>query len=175
MASSIIKLFGGGKRLTSYWDQLELSLHQACEMEFSGDGSPTQGVLFLRLRDRFTLHPIELGRLQCITIQHRQSEFAHDGIRMTGYRASAHVPYSGSNVLLQSQPEPGFQFGFRGRVTKSGLHLHTMLPDLDGRKFAQSVNAELARIGPLLRAFRSTVHDYDDRLRGRVEAKIRTF
>lgn len=175
MASSIIKLFSGGKRLTSYWDQLELSLHQACETEFSRDEPPTQGVLFLLLRDSFTLHPIELGRLQSITIQHVQSEFTQGGIRTTGYRASAHVPFFGSKLLLQSRPEDGFEFGFRGRVTKNALHLHTMLPDLDGREFAQNVNAELARIGPLLKAFRSTVNAYDDQLRGRIEAKIRTL
>jgi hypothetical protein len=175
MASSIIKLFSGGKRFNRFWDQLELSLHEACEMEFARDEPLTQGPLFVRLRKRFTLDPVELRGLQSITIQNAQSEFTQGGIRMMGYRASAHVPFSGSKVLLQSQPETGFQFGFRGKVTKSALHLHAMLPDLDGREFASSIETELARISPLLKAFRSTVHAYDERLRGRVDAKIGSF
>lgn len=175
MASSIIKLFSGGRRFTRFWDRLELSLHEECEIELARGEPLTQGALFWRLRKRFTLDPVELGHLQSITIQHAQSEFTQGANRMTGYRASAHVPFSGSKVLLQSQPETGFQFGFRGKVTKSALHLHAMLPDLDGREFASAIETELARISPLLKAFRSTVHAYDERLRGRVEAKISSF
>ncbi len=175
MASSIIKLFSGGRRFTRFWDQLELSLHEACEIELARGEPLTQGALFWHLRKRFTLDPVELGHLQSITIQHAQSEFTQGGIRMMGYRASAHVPFSGRKVLLQSQPETGFQFGFRGKVTKSALHMHAMLPDLDGREFASAIETELARISPLLKAFRSTVHAYDERLRGRVEAKIGSF
>lgn len=144
-------------------------------MELTRDGSLSQGPLFLRLRKRFTLDPVELGRLQSITIQHAQSEFTQGGTRMTGYRASAYVPFTGSKVLLQSRPEDGFQFGFRGKVAKSTLHLHAMLPDLDGREFAKSVDAELTRISPLLESFRNTVRAHDDRLRARIEAKIRTL
>lgn len=175
MTSSIIRLFSGGRRFHRFWEELELSLHDACEMELARDESLTQGPLFLRLRERFTLYPIELGRLQSITIHNAQSEFTQGGTVMTGFRASAHVPFSGSKVLLQSQPEAGFQFGFRGKVTKTGLHLHAMLPDLDGREFVSAVETELARISPLLKAFRSTVNAYDDRLCGRIEAKIRTI
>jgi hypothetical protein len=175
MASSIIKLFSGGRRFNHFWDQLELSLHDACEMELARDEPLTQGPLFLHLRKRFTLDPVELGRPQSITIQNAPSECTQGGTRIMRYRASAHVPFFGSPVLLQSRPEDGFQFGFPGKVTKSALHLHKMLPDLDGREFASDVEAELTRIKPLLNAFRSTVHAYDERLRGRVEAKIQTF
>lgn len=175
MTDSIIKLFSGGIRFNRFWEKLELSLHEACEMELARDESLTQGPLFVRLRDRFTLYPIELGRLQSITIHNAQSEFTQGDTCVTGYRASAHVPFSGSKVLLLSQPEADFRFGFRGKVTKSGLHLHTMLPDLDGRGFASAVETELARVSPLLKAFHSTVHAYDERLRLRVEAKVRTF
>jgi hypothetical protein len=175
MASSIIKLFSGGRQFTRFSEQLELSLHEACAMEIARDEPPMQGPLFLRLRDRFTLHPIELGRLQSVAIQRAQSEFTRGSTRMTVYRASARVPFSGNKVLLQSQPEDGFQFEFRGRVTKDALHPHAMLADLDGRDFASAVETELGRISPLLKIFHSTVHAYDERLRGQIEAKIRAF
>jgi hypothetical protein len=175
MASSFIKLFSGGKRFSHFWDTLEVSLHDACTSEFDRDATLTQGVLFTSLRRRFTLHPVLLLPMRGITIQTHQSLFKKNGELVRGHQVTAHVPFTGSKLLLQSQPEPGFQFAFRGRVTKHALHLHGILPDLDGRDFGQAVEAELERIKPLLSDFRKTVSDYDNHLIDRLRSKISTF
>lgn len=175
MGSSIIKLFSGGRRLKRFWDNLELSLHEACASELARDDSLTQGPLFDRLRRHFTLSPVQLGPMRSITIEETQTYYMQNGNRLLGHRASAHVPFTGSKVLLQSRPEENYEFVFRGRVTKHALHLHTFLSDLDGREFAREVRAELLRIQEPLREFRSTAYAYDDALTKRIKDKIRTF
>jgi hypothetical protein len=175
MGSSIIKLFSGGRRLKRFWDNLELSLHEACASELAHDDSLTQGPLFDRLRRHFTLSPVQLGPMRSITIEETQTYYIQNGDRLLGHRASAHVPFTGSKVLLQSRPEENYEFSFRGRDTKHTLHLHKFLPDLDGREFAREVRAELLRIQEPLREFRSTAYAYDDALIKRIKEKIRTY
>jgi hypothetical protein len=175
MAGSIIKLFSGGSRFKGFWDNLELSLHEACGLELARDNSLTQNSLFGRLRHRFSLVPVQLDPLRSITIEDRQTSYVKNGERVFGHRASAHVPFTGSQLLLQLRPEENFEFAFRGRITKRALHLHTFLSDLDGREFAREVAAELLRIREPLREFRSTVHAYDIALEKRIRAKIETY
>lgn len=175
MAGSIIKLFSGGRRFKHFWDNLELSLHEACTVELAHDDSLTQSSLFGRLRPRFSLVPVQLDPLRSITIEDRQSSYVKNGERLSGHRASAHVPFTGSQLLLQLRPEENYKFAFRGRVTKRALHLQTFLPDLDGREFAREVAAELLRIREPLREFRSTVHAYDVALEKRIRAKIQSY
>ena len=175
MGTSIIRLFSGGRRLAHFWNSLEIELHDACDRELTRDPSLHQGSLFLRLRDRFTLYPVSLGNLDEVTIRSRPSKLTRNGVTETGFRASARVPFSGSKVLLQSQPEPDYRFGFSGQVTKHALKLHAALPDMDARSFVAEVTAELDRIKPVLAAFESTVREYDDQLRKRIEDKISTI
>jgi hypothetical protein len=175
MAGSNIKLFSGGRRLPDFWDNLELFLHEACTSALDRDDSLTQSELYTLLRPDFTLQPVQLSPMRGINIQAYQLPLAKNGELVRGHRVTAHVPFTGSKLLLQSQPEPGFEFAFRGRVTKHALHLHGILPDLDGRDFGQSVEAELERIMPLLSDFRKTVIAYDDYLIDQLKRKISTY
>jgi hypothetical protein len=175
MALSIIRLFSGGRRFTRYWDQLETELHDACVAALAKDSSIDQGRLFLHLRKRFTLHPVSLGFLDEVTVKSATSSYTLNGVAATGHRATARVSFSGSKVLLQNPPEPEYRFPFLGQVTRHALNLHRYLPDLDARVFAADVQVELDRIKPLLVAYERTIHDYDEQLRKRVEAKIASF
>ncbi|GEM_PF-5827301 len=60
-------------------------------MKLTRGVSLMQQPLFVRLRERFIQYPIELGRLQSITIHNAQSEFTQGGTIITAYRASAHL------------------------------------------------------------------------------------
>jgi len=60
-------------------------------MKLTRGVSLMQQLLFVRLRERFIQYPIELGRLQSITIHNAQSEFTQGGTIITAYRASAHL------------------------------------------------------------------------------------
>lgn len=175
MASSITKLFSGGRRFNRFWDRLELSLHEACTLEVNRLEPCNQSTLYLALRDRFTLYPVELGRFEGITMKPATLNARTNDRSAQAVKAIARVRFSGSPVLLHLKPEADFRFPFKGQYTKHALLLHTLLPDFDGRGFVEEVDAELDRIRPLLEAFRSTVAEYDNRLRARIEAKIRTF
>lgn len=142
-------------------------------MELARDPGLHQDSLYVRLRDRFTLDPITLFRVDGITIKPVQSG-GGDNDELP-YVVSARVPYTGSKELLLTRPEAGFRLAFRAKETRTALLLVDRLPDHDARAFADTVDAELARVRPLLHAFEATVRQYDERLRERVEAKIRTF
>lgn len=144
-------------------------------MELARDPTLHQGALFVRLRERFTLYPVELGHLESVTINAVATDSSDDDGSAPSYRASARVRFFGSKELLQAAPEPGYRFAFPAQVTKHALLLHANLPDMDARDFAQAAREEVARTKPALAAFRTTVAEYDQRLRERVEAKIRSF
>lgn len=170
---AIIRPFSSNRRLARFWDKLEILLHDACAMELARDPSLHEGSLFVRLRDRFVLDPITLFRVDGITIKPvPDGRGGGDGLP---YVVSARVPYTGSKELLQTPPESGFRLAFRAKETRTALLLIDHLPDHDARAFASAVDAELARVRPLLHAFEATVRQYDEWLRKRIEAKITTF
>lgn len=69
-------------------------------MKLTRGVSLMQQPLFVRLRERFIQYPIELGRLQSITIHNAQSEFTQGGTIITAYRASAHLTGNRRPILF---------------------------------------------------------------------------
>ncbi|RYF00334.1 MAG: hypothetical protein EOO77_34195 [Oxalobacteraceae bacterium] len=175
MTTSIIKLFSGGKRLKHFFDNIDKMMYDACYIEYFSGRSRYHEDLYDALREEFFIAPIFLYPMKGITIDARRGYHKLDGKPVVGYRVSAHVPFTGSKLLLQTPPEDGYHFGYRGRVNKTALHLHSVLPDMDGRSFAEGVQAELERIEGPLGAFRNRAIEYDDRVAEHLHRVIASF
>ena len=94
---------------------------------------------------------------------------------MRGYFVQGHIPYTGSKLLWQVNPQPGYKLGLRGKVGESAVKLCSFIDGRDITAFEARVDEELERLHEALHAFVPALSGYNAQIAQQLEWQVRTY